>query len=349
MTSNPFLPRKPAFSSSKPDKPNFTSPPKDTERKLKTLLDGKSVLRMEGGGPSPAGFYRVSREDSDQDLFVKIVPEDHQQTQTEALKIIQKLHKENAPVIPPLDDGPEKFDEEHTLFVFPYIPYRFAKPQKKDLSDIGRALGQLHRAFHTIEADIPVKKRSKQRHEMMLGIRDRVIDSDISPGPEPGRLRSIFKMRNELLTQMNSFPDPQQIHGDLVYGNIIFSRREDKPFIIDFEDSTTTWLSPLYDVSMVLLRFILVESSNEEKLRSLSETFLDSYCSDFLMPQLNQPGDLYRCMCSLPLRSFCILSQLETTGSSLGEQEWKKMFSLYELIQASKDFLTALENKCLKP
>ena len=48
-----------------------------------------------------------------------------------------------------------------------------------------------------------------------------------------------------------------------------------KPIIIDFEDSVTAWINPLYDIAFIIQRFILL-SGTKNKLE-LSRSFINGY------------------------------------------------------------------------
>ena len=133
----------------------------------------------------------------------------------------------------------------------------------------------------------------------------------------------------------------QLIHGDLNYGNVLIDKETKKPIIIDFEDATSAWLSPLYDLALVLQRFILM-SKRQDKFQS-ADSLIKGYLTENKLNRLVKSSTLIKILELISVRPLLIISILPMNQRNLYLDEIEKFIELYKKTQADKDLISDIE------
>ena len=100
-----------------------------------------------------------------------------------------------------------------------------------------------------------------------------------------------------------------------------------QPIIIDFEDATTAWLSPLYDLAFVIQRFILLHGHKDSY--ELASALIRGYKSQNTLSKTRKLNTLFIMIKMISIRSLLILSMLPKEEQMLYLDEVDKFVYLY--------------------
>lgn len=344
--SNPILPRKPAFATLQPSPPEFMPLDRSEPSLLLSCVGSGRLLGRRGADTGIDGYYLHQSENGDT-TFLKVVPTDHAKRQAAADAVASWVAHFGVRTPIPLPGFPRMMGNDHTVFAYQYIVSRFANTTVSDLSQIGTSLAIMHAALAQYPDSTEVQRTSAIRTAMLTNRRNIVCSGLHSAGPKPARLREIFEREMALFSLLEDAPEHQPLHGDLVYGNILFPMKDGAPVLLDFEDTLISWLPIDIDIALALERFILLPEQDDDMALVLGRGMLRAYGeargkdSGFLAHPLSDSLRL------LSVRALATLAEMEAQGSTVNIAEWEKFFNLYQHAIARSHLLATLQEEFL--
>ena len=302
-----------------------------------TKLNG-DAYRMESAVTTPYGYYNII-ENQGSEYFIKILPTETEALQSESDKMARWLRDEGVKTSCIIAGFPRRVpNTDYLILAYNNINGHFVKQNIDELALIGNALGNLHTILKECKWASSIEKSGIKRQETLT---NRLID--IKNGKTfcgiPAEVHNILcHAEKDVLSVL--IVDPQVIHGDVNYGNILIQENTADVFFLDFEDSWSTWFSPLMDVAFVIERFALVSSKGDSL--ELSKAFTKAYFSttNLCFTYDEQLSDILRAM---SVRAMLLLSfMVELDFKKAYENEWKKFTNLYHQTIAKADLLKSI-------
>ena len=252
--------RRPAHSKIIPSNIKWKSLKKEEEFLFQRYFDSNIVetLQKKDDGHSThlSGYYKSTRHKK---KFIKILDKTDNQSQFEAEKIASWLKKTGVCISCTRDGSPKKIKgHELWIYIYDYIDYEFFTGSEKSLYLIGKELGKMHKLMHNHPLSEVVFTNGGKKNEILLQQLNNIKTKDDFSSLPKGAV-DLIKATNDDEFQL-LFKVGQMIHGDMNLGNILFEKNSHQPIFIDFEDSTTAWLSPMYDIAFIVQRFILLSN-----------------------------------------------------------------------------------------
>ncbi len=283
------------------------------------------------------GYYRST---SHKKNFIKILNKTDNQSQLQAEKIASWLKKTGVCISCTRDDYPKEIEGyDLWIYVYDYIEHEFFSGSEKSLYLVGKELGKMHKLMqdHPMAAEIIVDggKKNALLFQQLHSIKTKKHFSSL---PEDAVELIKATSDNEFQTLVRF---GQMVHGDMNFGNIIFKKNSHQPIFIDFEDSATAWLSPLYDIAFIIQRFVLF-SDLQDKAKLASSLFA-GYCSQNNLQNIVKSGDLYTMLKMISIRSLLILSTLPDMERDLYLDEINKFVNLYKDAVDRIEVITEIE------
>ena len=282
------------------------------------------------------GFYAIGYPYR---FFVKVLATNTYEEELKIDLLTNKLASQGVNVQAPLTGFPRiTNDKKHVVVAYNYLDHDFfgSDPQAQ-LSQIGKCLGELHNSMKKIQNDTVLGKFDV-RHASDLRIRIKDLDAlELSV-----KVKSFLKKTSDSLCDEDFalfYQNAQRIHADLHPGNIIFTKKLQKLFFLDFEDAVSSWGNPLSDVAMVIERCILMSDlSQRQKLVSL---FIQSYCEIRLETRPIEGKHLYKLMLLNSFRSLIKLAALEETDRVQYFAEAEKFAKIIERVVNCRSIIEA--------
>lgn len=344
--SNHILPRKPAFATLQPSPPEFIPLSRSELSPLLSCVGPGQLLCRAGADTDLDGYY-LHQSENGGTTFLKVVPADHAKRQSAADAVASWVADFGVHTPIPLHGFPRMIGDEHAVFAYQYIPSRFANTTLSDLRQIGTSLAVMHAALVQFPDNAEIQRASATRTAMLINRRNTICSGLHSPGPKPERLREIFEVEAGIFSLLEDAPGHQPLHGDLVYGNILFPLEGGAPVILDFEDTLISWLPIDMDIALVLERFVFVPEQNDEMALVLGHEMLQAYgqSSGVTTGFLTHP--LSDCLKLLSVRALTTLAEFEAWGEMVDISEWEKFFNLYQHAVARTPLLVTLQDEFL--
>ncbi len=253
------------------------------------------------------GYYKVISEDKV--LFIKIMALQSTSTHVMAEKIAKHLVKSGIKTICCLPSFPI-IDNEHNLIIlgYPFISSCNLETDAVTMGLVGTALGKLHLSLSQFTDLITVKQNSKRHLEFCLSNKNKLYSELANKHINAAKIEETIEtlMVNEFIS------NPQVIHGDLNYGNILVSNPSKEVTFVDFEEATRSFFNPMIDVAMTIERFIRTQKSKQD------EAFLE-----FKKNYINMTGDWFKTSAQLPnilrslsARALLLLASITPENSS---------------------------------
>jgi hypothetical protein len=283
-------------SGDRPDEPDFGAPVSRVNREtLARFLSSVCGWRTEDIGsiralretPSLAGRYCVSVRG--RNWFVRVTtrwgdPELER-------SIVSYLHACDAPVIPFLHAGLElKVDDaRYRTDVRPLIPGRHYSGSTADSLAIARALATCHRLLAGYPRRDDVREKANERvgniADAWKVIARACADDDYSvfgPGSSWARenkawLEEIGSLWEPVLHQHH---DAQVLHGEIHPANILFAAEDNRPVLLDFEESVSMFAPPSWDLAYFVQRFVLRDDELTDVRNPHVSDVLSAYGAD---------------------------------------------------------------------
>jgi Ser/Thr protein kinase RdoA (MazF antagonist) len=140
-----------------------------------------------------------------------------------------------------------------------------------------------------------------------------------------------------------NFGRKQVIHGDLNFHNIIFDKETQTPVILDFEDCNHSFFSPLYDIAMLLERYVLLKHIGDNQKYKLGISLLSHFDKTYFY------GDqLYNMLLFISVRSLLILATIFYQKDTVNKKELQKFIDHIKNIEQSKKLLNKIQREILE-
>lgn len=321
-----WLPREPAHFELRPYEPKWYKADNKTASLIANFTEcdaGAVIEQMSSSLSSPLGYYRVQQYVP---LFVKVIPSSLINQQLYADKVASFLCEYDVNVNRLLPSFPRfSVDTEFAVLAYPLVKGRFLNFTVKDMIVIGSEIGKMHKYLRACpwEKEIEVKGRERAQtlENLLCDIGTGAIKVDIPEGAA-----KILESANIADLKLLAV-DPQVIHGDLNYGNIMIQKDTGRAIIFDFEDVVTAWFNPYMELAFVIERFALTPV--DEQSLELSNALISSY---FKMCGRESQGDfqLSSLLRGLSIRALLLLTKSSLSGAVICDSEWKKFLMLYE-------------------
>ena len=283
------------------------------------------------------GYYRTSGIDK---AFIKILPDESGESQNNAEQIASWL-KHAGLVVNCVRDGFPKKMAEHGLWIFTYdyIDYEFSNRSEKQLYSIGKAMGHMHSLMREHPVRENVRTRGTEKNQILFEQLNKIRLGKVNlnfPKSAIGVIKETGDSDYQFLTL-----GAQMIHGDMNYGNVLVNKLNDQPIIIDFEDATTAWLSPLYDLAFVIQRFVLLHRSQDRY--KLASAIIKGYLTQNTLTNSGRPSALFIMLKMISVRSLLVLSMLPEEDQKLYLDEVDKFVDLYRRAQDDSDLISNID------
>jgi hypothetical protein len=341
---NHILYRKPAFNTLRPNLPEFIPVDRNELSSLQSCVGPGQLLRRKYAYAGMAGYY-LHRNGNGDTAFLKVVPITHTERQRAADVVAGWIARFGVctPIL--LPGFPRTICNEYAVFAYKYIAGRFANSTASDLNLIGSNLAAMHTALARFPEGPEIRIASAARNAMLINRRNLICSGVHSPGPNPAQLREILETEDAIFSLLEDETGHQPVHGDLVYGNILFSSEGDSLVLLDFEDALISWLPVDMDIALALERFVLLPEQNDEKALALGRGMLQAYRlgsgrkSGFLVHPLSD------CLRLLSVRALTTIAEMEARGEAVDVAEWDKFFMLYRHAMDRASLLATLQDE----
>ncbi|MBO6788927.1 MAG: phosphotransferase [Dinoroseobacter sp.] len=332
---------KPAFENFGVRSAQWIRQPATIEAKLSRALQiGGSYSKLDTPQEGLLGHYKVTTPGST--VFIKIIRPNKARRQLAADRLAGQLQAGGFLVSATLDNNPRPIDHDHVALTYDYIAGEYLPHTEHAIAKLGHALGCLHRELGQLTCANEVRQRCTARWENLLTqketLKHLVNESAVTASVKESVLSSIEQNITDHLRR-----SPQMIHGDLNYGNVLLARRSGSPVVfLDFEEAIEAHYSPLFDVAMVIERFILNASSDQDLLLSAFREAYRKAGGGWFSTDAPLAGMLK----GLALRALLILTASHTLGwAKWKEKEWLKFCELHEKA-VQNDLLLTRWSKC---
>lgn len=198
------------------------------------------------------------------------------------IKILDYLFKNNAAVNPIVYSKIIDFESDLLrIDIRPYIESRFFNNSKEDIYKLGKGLGEIHKLLKKFEPKECLKKNSIKRYESLKSIKELIKQENDSFSDYSGWIKKNSSLLNEFEKKFDPFfhlyREASLIHGEVHPGNVIFSKKNDKIFFIDFEESVHTFAPITWDIGFVVQRFFLNDLPKKEIIKKRIDIFESGY------------------------------------------------------------------------
>ena len=258
--------------------------------------------------------------------FVKIVAPQQREASERAEGIARWLKARGLPVTAPSPGWPRDLDGGSIAIATRYLNGRRVVSAEEDLGRLGEAVGKLHLLLARYPDRELWQTKTEQRLETLMQVRCDLANGAFAYGPRPDELVGLAADDGLDFVMAGMARTP--LHGDFNPGNVLVDIETGKIVIFDFEDVFHSVLSPLFELLLIIERFILVPVADDVLATRYAKLFADAYAREvggLPSPGSFRPSDVLR---SLSLRSLCVLSLGEKSGTLIGRDEWDKFFRL---------------------
>lgn len=338
-----YLPAKhPAHIELRPDIDKWTELDHSLSNQLieLTKIKGK-FLRLKSMVCPPLGYYKIINPESGA-LFLKILKHEDIKSQRDADHIARWLNDRGVKTNCLVEEIPRLLHLDLYALVYPYLDGRYALPLVSDMALLGASVAFLHQQLNKCPWHGEIKAQGNVRQKKLADVLKQTKHGLPSNTEMPPAVRSLLvtDVEQDLLDVLTD--QPQVVHGDLNFGNILFDEAGTGITFLDFEDTCAAWFSPLMELSMVLERFALIE--DDEKSLALSRSVYDAYkqSGGVEYKYESQLSDILR---ALSVRALLTLTLVSQRGRwNVAEEEWNKFLMLYHQAVNRKKLLDQVIN-----
>lgn len=337
---NLHLPNVPSFKSLRPNEHDWGIANDDISASINERLGAGKLFKVQGVESDLARFYLHENNDGDK-IFLKLTHQEDLDRYFDANIVASYLMENDIATSILLDGYPKELNKNTVLLGYKFIPYRFADITSVDIENIGSALGKMHKVLNNFSIKKSIFKRTQERI-CLLKERANIISQHENGSEKYRKLHELVSKEPRIWEILENKSGAQPTHGDLNYGNIIFSLSDENPILLDFEDAMISWFHPAFDIAQVLERFVLsADITSNEKLQ-LGRKLLGSYYSvnNIRYKNIYSISDYMR---MLSVRALLTLAELESRNVKVDSNEWEKFFILYDDTFENKELLLSIE------
>lgn len=272
----------------------------------------------------PFGRYRIF--DHNPPLFIKVLPASRLHLQQQSRKVADWLNDRKLRCQNEISRYSTIVEDRYLILTYEYFDGRFAEFSVKDMAQLGQSIRKLHDLLRECPWVSQVESNGKDRLQILkntLGDFKEGVCCNSIPGYVGKLLFTIEESTLRILEEGGA----QVVHGDLNYGNVIFSIQGGTSMLCDFEDTMTAWFAPEVENAFVVERFILAPTDEQSILLA------EAYFSQYKQPGesfFRYPAQLELLLKSLAIRALLLLILKESEHpQSVQESEWRKFVYLY--------------------
>ena len=290
----------------------------------------------------PFGYYRCKSHLTT--YFIKILNENHGKVTKEADVLCQYLADNGNLTLCLLDEFSchVHYQTYHvSLLCYLYLDSRFFNDSFNDIKLLAHSTAQLHDSLALYSQQKNIKLASEQKMSTLISHWRFLLQSKKELEKLPKAAQSILQNNKEacfdVLTQ-----NAQVIHGDLNRGNLLFTANT--LYIIDFEDSLSTFSSPLQDIAFIIERFILNQATSlteniETKICVLLNEYFATVNDKASLNRFQQDDNLIvNLIRAISIKSLLILAkQSHQQGFLVHLAEWEKFIENIGYITSNQE------------
>jgi thiamine kinase-like enzyme len=312
----------------------------DTQLSNKILaecdLEGK-LVKLSGDAKGFEGHYYF--ENSDENLFLKIVPKSHLSSQLEAdrFAVFVKMFGVKSSSI--LGGYPKFLNESFVVLAYKWLDGRCLASDRCELEFLGAELGKLHKALDHFEDKKSIILNTQKRLKLLSDIASDIVNLKSIKSPILSRAQELLQSKLDRFEVFNE--KCQVLHGDLNVGNL--RKTTDGIVFLDFEDASHSWFPPCVDIAFAVERLAMINEEDDGKALDNSKALLSGYISVSGKTPFLERGALKKTLEWLSLRSLCILYHFECQGNSWPDSEWEKFDFLLDHLTRREKLLEEIE------
>lgn len=294
------------------------------------------VTRLESGIEEPLGYYRIGSRDN-KFFFAKILKEEAIESQLQSNKMARWLAEKEISVNCMLPGYPKLGADRIGVLVYPYLTGNYVSTNNTDLSMLGSAIAKLHAILRECPWVEQIQYQGLQRHTNLLNLLKKIKHGAQLRQYFPSDIWALLHEHVEIDLLDVLIIEPQVVHGDLNFGNVVIQSGTNKITFLDFEDTWTSWFSPIMEISFAIERFALQseDPSSEDFARELYLSYIRKGGVSFCYQ--SQLADTLR---ALSVRALLLLMLVTQNNSwRVPESEWEKFKKLYENALLRKSLL----------
>lgn len=261
-------------------------------------------------------------------IFIKLVDAAHRDSTERAEAIAKWLAELKIDVAAPIEGFPRVLADGRIAVAAPFVDGRRLRAEPDDLAALGRTVAELHAALAAHPGRDAWRRSSEQRLAHLAGVRQDIVAGRLSGGPKPAMLRRLASDDTLDFTGRGLAATP--LHGDLNPGNVLLDHDSRRVLLLDFEDVFHSVLPPVFELALMVERFVLVPVPDDHVAEPCAQILLKSYRAAAGGAPLAAGAGASRILRSLALRSLCTLASGERDGMSVDADEWHKFFVLEE-------------------
>lgn len=320
-----WLPDTPAYSQLRPPEPKWE---KAGIRVEKFFSDNLGVLgeteSVQCVNTFPFGRYRFVNHNPP--LFIKVLPANSLSLQQQSQKVADWLNVHMLRCQRQIPQYSTIVENKYFISTYEYFHGRFAGFSVDDMAQLGKTVRKLHDFLRECPWVSQVEMKGKHRLQTLKNtLRD--SEEGVCDKAVPKYVCELLLKTEKSTLGVLEEGALQVVHGDLNYGNVIFSIQDGTSMLCDFEDTMTAWFAPEVENAFVVERFILAPTDEQSIL--LAEAYYSEYkqsCESFF----KYPAQLEFLLKSLAIRALLILVLKESEyPQSVQESEWWKFVFLY--------------------
>jgi len=217
-------------------------------------------------------------------------------------------------------------DSGERVFFYAYLDTRFAGQTNADMEKIGGLLSEFHQACRGGQLASLSEHGGKKKLDDYRSVKQSVLNKTQTLSIFSSEISRILS--DSLLPYPDSLGPPQTAHGDINFGNILFTKTDDQPVLLDFEEMSSSYLPACIDIAGAVERFILVQETSPETVVDLGRSMLGSYRAKG--GKLPETPFLETSLKFLSTLSLCRLIKTSVNGASVPASEWEKFISLFD-------------------
>ncbi len=300
------------------------------------LGDGLGIERMELGGRH-LHMYRVKNYSMGGELLIKWLPSERYDEARETYELSYWLSERGfSTPYPILEPCQLNLYRGGLIYGISYHRHRLLRPTPEDMQALAISLVQIHDILPRHEKYGQWRQNTEKRLSLLASIRNDLANGKLRSGPDPDRLREIAS--DKRLDFIRNDMSRQSLHGDLNFRNAFVPLLEGDQvnssiMVLDFEDVKHSVLPVVFELALVIERFIMVHALKNEKIITLARIFLSNYKERCIHRMDLEAVDWVNVIQSLNLRSLCVLSLIESQGGIIPSGEWYKFFYLFDIAE----------------
>jgi Ser/Thr protein kinase RdoA (MazF antagonist) len=299
-----------------------------TAQAVRLELGGVSVERLSGTEDN----FRVTDE-TGRRTFAKLVGDRTKTALQEAEPLLQAVSEAVGRSAGLHKGFPAAFGDGRWLCAYDYIEGRYARPQQRDLRQLGAMLSRVHRSLAGCDAADAVERRAAERVELISTHASSIAEGSLRER-YPEVARAIQRWGDGSIS--TSLPS-QIIHGDLNAGNILIDPGGRAHFV-DWEELSRSWDPVTADIGNIIERVILARSAKDREVQGLACQFADGYG-----PLSIPSGELLASIASRSVRALILLVVDDLRGVTVQDMERRKFLRLLSNLEQRRPLIDWIE------